>query len=182
MKVIGINSSPRKGGNTETLVQAALDGAKANGAEVERFDLNALSIKGCQACMWCKTNKGCRVDDDITPILKKLDEADAVVIGSPVYFGRPTARLYNLLDRLYAFLGPDFKISLKPGKKAIIVTSQGNPDPNAFKSVGEALSNNLKVFGIETKGTILLANGNSPSAAKGDAALLAQATAAGRGL
>lgn len=104
MKVLGINGSPRKQWNTATLVGKALEGAASAGAEVEMVNLYAQAFKGCISCFACKrkgskTNGLCAVRDALTPILQEALEADAIVIGSPVYFSYPTAYTRAFLER-----------------------------------------------------------------------------------
>ena len=92
-KVIGFNGSPRKGWNTYQLVQSALEGARSAGAETKFYQLYDLKIRGCQGCMLCKKDEKhagkCVIKDDLTPILKEIQEADAVIFGSPIYFHYP---------------------------------------------------------------------------------------------
>jgi multimeric flavodoxin WrbA len=105
MKVIAVNGSPRKNWNTATLLQHALDGAASQGAETEVFHLYELNYKGCISCFACKTKNGqsygrCAVKDDLTPILKKVEEADAIILGSPIYFGTVTGEMRSFMERL----------------------------------------------------------------------------------
>ncbi|MBJ6723723.1 flavodoxin family protein [Geomesophilobacter sediminis] len=105
MKVIAVNGSPRKQWNTALLLEKALEGAAARGAETEIIHLYDLNFKGCMSCFACKTRGGpsygrCGYDDDLTPILKKIEDADALIIGSPIYFGNVTGELHSFLERL----------------------------------------------------------------------------------
>jgi multimeric flavodoxin WrbA len=105
MKVIAINGSPRKNWNTETLLQKALTGAASQGAKTEIFHLYELNYKGCISCFACKTKNGksygmCAVKDDLTPILKKVKEVDAIILGSPIYFGTVTGEMKSFMERL----------------------------------------------------------------------------------
>ena len=105
MKVIGINGSPRKQWNTATLVAKALEGAAAQGASTELFHLYDLHFKGCISCFACKTRGGksygkCVLNDDLAPILEKIASADALVIGSPIYFGTVTGETRSFIERL----------------------------------------------------------------------------------
>jgi multimeric flavodoxin WrbA len=105
MKVIGINGSPRKQWNTATLVAKALEGAAAQGAATEFFHLYDLDFKGCTSCFACKTRGGksygkCVMNDDLAPILKKIATADALIIGSPIYFGTVTGETRSFIERL----------------------------------------------------------------------------------
>jgi multimeric flavodoxin WrbA len=105
MNVIGINGSPRQQWNTGTLVAKALEGAAAQGATTELVHLYQLDYKGCKSCFACKTRGGksygtCVLDDDLAPVLEKIAAADALVIGSPIYFGSVTGETRSFLERL----------------------------------------------------------------------------------
>ncbi len=105
MKVIALNGSPRKKWNTATLLQHALDGAASKGAETELIHLYDYSYKGCISCFACKLKEGksygrCAVNDDLKPILNKVHDADAIILGSPIYFGMPTGVIKSFMERL----------------------------------------------------------------------------------
>jgi len=102
---MGINGSPRKQWNTATLVSKSLEGAAAQGAATELFHLYDLDFKGCISCFACKTRGGksygkCVLNDDLAPVLEKIAVADALVIGSPIYFGTVTGETRSFLERL----------------------------------------------------------------------------------
>jgi multimeric flavodoxin WrbA len=104
MKAIALNGSPRKGWNTEQLLQSALNGAKEYGAETELIHLYDQEYKGCISCFACKTkhsktNGLCAYQDALRPILEKCLQADILIIGSPVYFDYPTAQTRGFLER-----------------------------------------------------------------------------------
>jgi len=104
MKAIAINGSPRKGWNTETLLKEALRGAESAGAETRLVQLYELGYTGCKSCFGCK-RKGaqschCVVKDDLSPVLDEILEADALFLGSPIYFGRITGQMISFLERL----------------------------------------------------------------------------------
>lgn len=103
MKVVAINGSPRKKWNTYTLLEKVLEGATSKGAETELINLYDLDFKGCVSCFYCK-RKGiehgkCALKDDISPIIEKLKDVDAIVFGSPIYFMNMTAGLTAFLER-----------------------------------------------------------------------------------
>lgn len=105
MKVIALNSSPRKGWNTEMILKKALEGAESAGSKTEYIHLNDLNYKGCQSCFLCKTRGGesygkCGYKDDLTPILNKIEESDAFILGSPIYMGDVPGMMRSLLERL----------------------------------------------------------------------------------
>jgi multimeric flavodoxin WrbA len=105
MKVVAVNGSPRKNWNTATLLQKALDGAASRGAETDMVHLYELHYRGCVSCFACKTKNGqsygvCAVKDDLTPILKTIAEIDALIFGSPIYFGTFTGEMKSFMERL----------------------------------------------------------------------------------
>lgn len=104
MKVIAFNGSPRKNWNTATLLNKALEGAASQGAEIELIHLYDLNYKGCISCFACKTKDGknygkCPIQDDLAAIFKKVEEADAIILGSPIYLGRVTGEMASFMDR-----------------------------------------------------------------------------------
>lgn len=182
MKIIGINGSPRKNGITRTLVQAVLDGAKEKGYETSVFNLNEMKFSGCQACLYCKSHDHCSQNDDATGLLRAIEDADAVVFSTPIYFGQPTGQFRLFQDRMYSFVGPEFRITLPPNKKAITVVSQGSPDAGMFTSTTDALNNFVTMFGFSLVDTISMINGNDPSSLRDRKDLLDKAYLAGKSL
>ncbi len=129
LKVVGMIGSPRKGMNTDTLVTRVLEGAKAVGAETEKIYLNDLNIKPCQACVKFPAPEYCFFHDGMDRIYKVLESADALIIGSPAYFGTISAQLKIAIDRSNCLAEmltlPDgkvrFKSRLAKRKKGIFV-------------------------------------------------------------
>jgi multimeric flavodoxin WrbA len=103
---MAFNGSPRKTKwNTATMLQTALEGAAAAGAETELVNLYSLNFKGCASCFSCKRldRKAvgvCALKDDLRPILERVREADALLLGTPVYYGAETACTRAFLERL----------------------------------------------------------------------------------
>lgn len=109
-KVVILNGSPRKNFNTAKLLKEAQRGAESVGAEVEYFNLYDIDFKGCMSCFACKrkgntTNCVCAIKDNLRPILEKCVQADAIFIGSPVYFAYPTGEFRSFLERLMFPIG-----------------------------------------------------------------------------
>jgi len=105
MKVFAFNGSPRKTWNTAILLNKALEGAASKGAVTEMIHLYDLNYKGCISCFACKMRGGasygkCALKDDLTPVLAKIDEADAIILGSPIYFFRVTGEMRSFMERL----------------------------------------------------------------------------------
>ena len=105
MKILAVNGSPRKKWNTTTLLEKALEGAASKGADSELIHLYDLDFKGCTSCFACKLKGGksygkCAMNDGLTPVLEKLAEVDALLLGSPIYFGTVTGEMRSFMERL----------------------------------------------------------------------------------
>jgi len=164
MKVIAFNGSPRKEWNTALLLKSALEGAASRGAEVELVHLYDLNYKGCTSCFACKLKGGksygrCAMRDELTPFLRKIETADGILLGSPVYLGSATGAMRSLLERLvfpfYTYTDP--LISLYPGKTRLgILYALGAPEAMAVqrgwdRSLSEAGAFMERVLGpVET--------------------------------
>jgi len=99
MKAIGIVGSPRVNGNTEIITAHTLKAISEEGMETELIRLAGLHIQPCNACMACKKEETCPIEDDLFPIYTRMKEADAIILASPVYFGSATALLKALMER-----------------------------------------------------------------------------------
>lgn len=105
MKILAFNGSPRLKGNTATMLDSAVNGARENGAEVEVFNLYKMQFSGCVSCFSCKRLDKerpivCVVKDDLKPVLEKVREIDAILIATPVYYGSESAATRALIERL----------------------------------------------------------------------------------
>ncbi len=135
MKVIGINSSPRKNANTMTLVEAVLKGAESKGAEIRMVNMRELNMEGCQNCDACKKEPGkCVQKDDLSPLLDEMKDYDAIVLGTPVYWYHATAQLKMLIDRFYCYFGADERSAFPAGKKFIVVTSRADAEQTKYNA------------------------------------------------
>ena len=93
MKVLGIMGSPRIGGNTDLLLQQALEGARRQGAEIEKIIVDEMDIQPCREYYACLKDGICSIRDDMGEIYVKLVEADTVIVASPMFFYGITAQL-----------------------------------------------------------------------------------------
>ena len=126
MKLLAINGSPRKSWNTAQLLEQVAEGANSAGAEAELVHLRDCGqFKGCISCFHCKDPKGkyygrCAVNDTLTPLLEAAHTADALVLGTPVYFHAETGLMRNFLERLWFqyHVYSNKKGPLSPRKKA----------------------------------------------------------------
>ncbi|MFC1995379.1 flavodoxin family protein [Chloroflexota bacterium] len=102
MKVLGVVCSPRKGGNTEVMMQEALAGARSYGAETELWTVAGKELKPCDACESCTKKEGkCHINDDMQELYPKILDADGIIFGSPSYFESVSAQAKIVIDRMY---------------------------------------------------------------------------------
>lgn len=156
IKVLGLVGSPKLDGNTSKLVSAVLEGAAEKGAETAIYNLASLDIKGCDACGRCQEHGCCVIDDDMQELYREIQAADAIILGSPVYMWQMTAQTKLLIDRMTAFLRPNFSSRLEH-KKLILVFTQGIPDRDAFKPYFEYTAGLLYYLGFDVLDTIIAA-------------------------
>jgi multimeric flavodoxin WrbA len=143
MKLIAFNGGPRKHWNTAALLEKVLEGAESQGAQTELIHLYDLDFKGCISCFNCKLKNGksyghCAVDDDLKPIFKKVEEADALVFGSPIYLSAATGVMRSFLERLvFQYLVYDGKHSSLLNKRlpSVFFYTMGMPE-SSMKKMG----------------------------------------------
>ena len=102
LKVLGLFGSPRRGGNTDLLLEETLKGSETEGAEVERIHLSDFTITPCKECHGCDQTGNCVILDDMEKIYPKLIEADIIILASPIFFYGITAWAKALIDRSQA--------------------------------------------------------------------------------
>ena len=102
MKVLGIYGSPRKGGNSDLILDEVLKGAQSTKAETSFIDVMKLKIEGCRECNGCTKTGKCVIRDDMDHVYPQLLEADIVVVSSPIFFYSTPAQLKVLIDRVQA--------------------------------------------------------------------------------
>lgn len=99
-KVIVVNSTPRKGGNSEILAGKFAEGAKANGNEVKIICVRELDLKFCTGCMYCQSHGKCVLNDGMNALYAEIQNADVLAFCSPVYYYSVSGQLKTFLDRL----------------------------------------------------------------------------------
>ncbi len=117
MKVVGISASPRRSGNSEIMLNRALEGSASSGALVEKIVLNELDLKPCQECGGCDKTGRCVIRDDMDQIYDKLDKADACIIASPIFFASVSAQAKMMIDRFQCFWVSKYILKDKPPAK-----------------------------------------------------------------
>ena len=167
MKIVTLLGSPRSRGNSATIANRLAETAAQLGAETRTFELNRLSYPGCQGCYACKkTLDHCVLKDDLAEVLAAVQEADAVVLATPVYYGDVTAQLKGFIDRMYSYLKPDYLSNPQPSrlspKKLVFVLSQGHPDEALFADIFPRYEGFLKWMGF-TDARLIRVCGYGPS-------------------
>jgi multimeric flavodoxin WrbA len=177
MKVIAFCASPRKGGNTDVLVDEALRGAKDSGAKGEKIMLQKLNLRFCIGCRKCKEpgfERICAQKDDMTDIYQKIKDSDAIIIGFPIYTWRECAQLATFLDRWDCFSKPKpaitsanvltkeqggkkfeyelpiFSPLLEPPRRALVIGTWGYANVDTYEDVMERIMTTLNQHNIET--------------------------------
>lgn len=159
MKIVGIIASPRKNGNTAWSVNKILENAKENGAEISVWDFGSLDVKPCQGCLCCVKSGACIINDDMQKIYDALEQADTLVLGSPVYMGQMSAQAKIFTDRLFAQISPRFSPKFKEknaGKKMLLVFTQGNPDASLFQTYYDYTKKMFQLLEFDVKDTVIV--------------------------
>jgi len=123
MKVLIINGSPRKDGNTSIAIAEMVRIFDKEGIESEVVQIGNKDIRGCIACNTCRTGGKCVFDDAVNEIAPKFEEADGLVVASPVYYASPNATLIACLDRL--FYSKTFDTTMKVGASVVVARRGG---------------------------------------------------------
>lgn len=159
MKTIIINASPRKAWNTAQLLKEVQRAALEEGAEVEYVDLYDLTFTGCRSCMACKLKNGkhpgCAWQDDLSPLIDRILGADALIIGTPIYWGEPTAQFRALMERLTFCTFPYEKGSYFGGRVEIgFVYTMNAPQEEYEQNLRPYLSNLERIFKMALHGNV----------------------------
>jgi multimeric flavodoxin WrbA len=123
LKILAISGSPRERGNTVTLLDQVLAGAKEGGAEIELFSVAGKDIRPCDGCWACTRTGKCHVDDDMGALRDKMTEADGIIFGTPIYFYDVTAQMKAVMDRSIGL-----KLANKVGSVVAVCGSLGLVD------------------------------------------------------
>jgi multimeric flavodoxin WrbA len=169
MKFLAIWGSPRRGGNSDVLLNAFLDGAQQGGAEVERLALRELKISPCLEIYHCFKHGACPIKDDMLPLYDKLLEADVVALASPIFFYSVTAQAKAFIDRTQALwarryvLKQDFPGPDRQGVLLCTAATHGKllfvgarlVAKYFFDAINVSYAAEIMVRGVDDKGEIL---------------------------
>ena len=188
MKVLGILGSPCVRGNTAELLDAVLEGARSEGAEVKRLDLSRMNIHPCFECGGCDSEASCvHAVDDMKQIYKMIREEDAIVIASPIFFMGVTAQTKALIDRCQCFWVERFVLKNRPYEgrrrpKGLFVSTAGGPKEKVFEPAIHVVKAFFSAIDYEYAGEVLMGNTDASDNAERKKATLESARKAGRAL
>ena len=168
MRVLGIMGSPRMKGNTDLLLDAALDGAREQGAEVEKILVDKLDIAPCREYYGCERDGNCVIRDDMDAIYPKLLESDAVIVASPMFFYGLSSQVKALIDRSQALWARRYTLKQEPpdgGRKGAFIAVGATKGRELFtgsiltvkyffEAIGVDYAGELLVRGVDKRGEI----------------------------
>ena len=171
--VLGVLGSPRRRGNTETLMDELLRGAEEAGAFIEKIVLSEMDVKPCRACDACRNTGSCIIDDDMTVILDKMSTSQVWIIGTPVYWWGPTAWMKAFIDRWY---GVDRKVFRDKGIVLIVPSGGGSQYAKYTVLMLESI---IPYLGMKHIRTIQAPGSSIPGAVKSKVSLMKEAWTTG---
>lgn len=188
MKILAINGSRRKRGNTGSLIEAVLAPVRRWGAAIEVVTLGDYSIDGCCGCEGCADSWRCVVEDDFAPLVAQLDAADGVVLASPTYWYSVTSDMKRFVDRSYSLIRfPHSRqqwIGKYQGANKVCLTLSvcEQPDPELAGNTLPLLTDFATDIGLEVVDSVLAAGFFAAGSLGASATLLRRAEEAGQKL
>ncbi|MBU2603780.1 MAG: flavodoxin family protein [Actinobacteria bacterium] len=155
MRVVGIAGSPRREGNSTTLLETALEVAREQGHTTKSFVARRMKVQPCIACEGCKRGPKCVVDDDMHDIYAAMARADTLVVATPIYYYAASGWLKAVVDRTYGLLDRESRPRIAPGKKLYVITAQEESDRADGAVVVRQLERAFAWLGMEPAGSII---------------------------
>ena len=188
MKVLSINGSRRKNGNTNHLIESILTSAKEGGAKIESIFLGDYNIGACTGCEGCRSSWECVINDDFAQIVKKMDEAEGIVLASPTYWYSVTSDMKRFIDRCYSLI--QFPVNRKEwigkyqksGKVCITVAVCEQSEVSAMGSTLSLLNDFSKDIGLDVIASVKGLGFFEAGSIKADYALMQKAEMIGQKL
>ena len=187
MKIIGFNGSPRKGGNTSTIMKEMLKGAQEGGADIELIHLSDFHIEGCIGCEKCRKDKTCtQFYDGMHLLYPKIEQAQGIILGSPTYNYTMTPLMKCFIDRLYPYFdfseqrpGPYSSRLANRGKRALIFGVCEQIAQEEMKYNIPVMRDAIHVVGYEIVGTLYFTGHFKANSASGDRETMQRAFVSG---
>jgi len=187
MRVVGLNGSPRRGGNTDLLLAQVIKGAESEGAETKTLALNDLDISPCQHCDACFEAGVCRIKDDMQTVYKEMEKADRIVLASPIHFLGLSAQMKAMIDRGQALWARKYILKKPPlgdrrERKGLFVAVGGMKLARLFEPSLATVKAFFTVIDVGYAGELLFPGIDEKGAIKKHPTALKDAFAAGQNL
>ncbi|UCB42944.1 MAG: flavodoxin family protein [Dehalococcoidales bacterium] len=187
MRVLGIAGSPRRGGNTDLLLEELMKGAAGQGAVIKTIELRGLKFETCRHCDGCLKTGNCVVKDDMHDIYEELEQADIIVIASPVQFVGPTAQLKAMIDRCQCIWARKYVLKIPPlgderARKGFFISVGGTKLKDMFEPSLAVIKTWFHILNVEYAGELLFKGIDEKGAIKEHPDALKQAYEAGQKL
>ncbi|HOP66176.1 MAG: flavodoxin family protein [Methanoregulaceae archaeon] len=187
VNVMGISGSPHRHGNTETLLDAFLDGAAEEGAGIEKVILKKLDYSPCRGCNTCHKTGVCIMEDDAPPLFDRILSMDCIAVASPIYSMGITAELKGLIDRAQYLWAKKFvlKTLYFPNEhiqrhKGVFISTAGLSWDNVFDAAFPAITAFFNTIGFEYYDNIIANDMDKYNGIKGHPTALDEARDKGR--
>ncbi len=187
MRVLGIAGSPRRGGNTDRLLAEVIRGAASQEAEVQTIFLRDLDIAPCQHCDACLKKGKCKIQDDMQMVYRELEQADRIVLASPIQFMGVSAQMKAMIDRCQALWARKYVLKIPPlgnrrERKGFFISAAGRKVANVFDGALVTIKSLFTVIDVTYAGELLFRNVDEKGAIAKHPDALHQAFLAGQKL
>lgn len=182
--VVGIAGSPRRGGNSDTLLDAALAAAREAGARTEMIQAGDAGVAPCTGCNLCSVDGVCVLRDGGDAFYEMLDAADALIVATPVYFASVPAALKACYDRLQPYWARTYVLDQPrpPRRPGAVLLVRGGGDPYGFDAAEATTRSALAVLGIDVLSVVRADDADAADALSSREEVLDLARAAGRAI
>jgi multimeric flavodoxin WrbA len=187
LKVLGIAGSPRRGGNTDMLLAEFMKGASDKGAEVKMIVLNNQKITPCQHCDACLEKGVCKIKDDMQAIYDEFEQADIIVLASPIQFTGVTSQMKAMIDRFQSRWARKYVLKIPPlgderKRKGFFISVGGRKVAGLFDPALIMIKTFFRILNIEYAGELLVSKIDEKGAIAKHPDALNQAFVAGQKL
>lgn len=188
MKVLGLFGSPRRGGNSDLLLEEMLRGAQSREAEIERVLLSDWDISGCRECRKCEIDGNCVVQDQMQKLYPKLLQADCIILASPIFFYGVTAQTKRMVDRCQALWARKYILKRtsvqekSARRKGWFISVAGSRGEKVFQGAILTVRYFFDALNVEYAGELTFGRIDSKGAIKKHPTALKEAFEAGRQL
>lgn len=165
IRVLALFGSPRRGGNTDILMEELISGiTRDGGVDVIRQYLSEMNIKPCTGCGYCEQSGGCNIEDDMQMIYPLLEESHIIVVSSPVYFYGLSAQCKVMIDRAHVFWARKYVLKREWSsddeiiRQGFFISTAGTDNPDLFTGSKLAIHYFFDGLDIVNKGAILATN------------------------